>query len=257
MINKRQVRFVGALLRGAIALRNDADLYQIQGQQNQYSLETIVVRKLISDGVLALKGKACSATPLARNWLKRLLLDEGGYSEQHKDIREVGGSSARLNINEGPILKLSYSRNGMPPFLQSHHIVAAKKIEILVARTQMLQRTTMSYDPTRIGRGNKSSGLDQGLGDNALDARNKLQHCLDRLPHDCAGVVMDVCGFQKGLQLIETERKWPRRSAKLILRIGLEQLCILFELTPTIKGVESNTARHWMGKDARPKSVRT
>lgn len=257
MTNKRKIRFVRALHRGAIARETDAGLYQIEGEKNRLSLETDCMRKLISDGVLSLNGNACSATPLARNWLKRQLAAIGNYSDQHSDIRAVPGSSARLNINEGPLLKLSYPRNGVAPFLLPHHLLAAKKIETLVARTQMLQRTTMSYDPARTGQGNKSSGLGPDLGDNALDARKKLQQCLDRLPPDCASVVMDVCGFQKGLQLIEMERKWPRRSAKLILRIGLDQLCAFFELAPTITGKPSNTARHWMGKDARPKSLKT
>ncbi len=263
MTHRRKIRFVRALVGGAVALINDVGLFQINLKTNQPSLENDDVRELISDGVLSLKDKVCSATPLARNWIKRHLASKGagtsstGFAEQHSDIRNVQGSLMRLNINEGPLLRLSYSRNGRPPFLQSHHLLAAKKIETLVARTQMLQRTTMSYDPTRIGQGNKSSGLGPDLGDNALDARRKLQNCLDRLPLDCAGVVMDVCGFQKGLQLIETERKWPRRSAKLILRVGLEQLCAFFEFAPTIIGEETNLSQFWMGEDARPKSFKT
>ncbi len=263
MTHRRKIRFVRALVGGAVALINDAGLYQINLKKTQLSLESADVRELISDGVLTLKDKVCFATPVARNWIKRHLASAGvgtsstGFGEQHSDMRVVQGSLTRLNINEGPLLRLSYARNGRSPFLEPHHLLAAKKIETLVARTQMLQRTTMSYDPTRTGQGNKSSGLGPDLGDNALDARRKLQNCLDRLPLDCASVVMDVCGFQKGLQLIETERKWPRRSVKLILRIGLEQLCAFFEFAPTIIGKEMNSPRYWMGEDARPKSLKT
>ena len=56
------------------------------------------------------------------------------------------------------------------------------------------------------------------------------------LPADCAGVVIDVCGWLKGLQEVERERGWPRRSAKLVLRIGLEQLAQHFGLGPYAVG---------------------
>jgi hypothetical protein len=59
-------------------------------------------------------------------------------------------------------------------------------------------------------------------------------------------VLFDVCGFGKGLQVIELERRWPRRSAKLVLRIGLEQLAATFELSPTATGNERGHARNWL-----------
>ena len=58
-------------------------------------------------------------------------------------------------------------------------------------------------------------------------------------------MVFDVCGLGKGLQLIETERRWPRRSAKLVLRIGLEQLAAQFGLSPQATGTGTGT-RHWL-----------
>lgn len=59
-------------------------------------------------------------------------------------------------------------------------------------------------------------------------------------------MLTDICGFDKGLQLIEAERNWPRRSAKLVLRIGLEHLAMSLGLAPVAAGAESGLMRSWL-----------
>ena len=111
----------------------------------------------------------------------------------------------------------------------------------------------MSYDPTRLpsAKGGPSGG---NVGDMAIDARAALARIGKALPPDCAGVVMDVCGYLKGLQQVEVERRWPRRSAKLVLRIGLEQAAAHFGYAPVASGAENQRDHAWMGEGARPMS---
>jgi hypothetical protein len=80
----------------------------------------------------------------------------------------------------------------------------------------------------------------------AADARKLLADLHRQLPRDCAEVVLDVCGFGKGLQQIETERSWPRRSAKLVLRIGLDRLAEIWGIGESAVGVETKRRRAWM-----------
>ena len=90
----------------------------------------------------------------------------------------------------------------------------------------------------------------------AADARRDLARLHAVLPHDCAGVVLDVCGLLKGLQEVERDRGWPRRSAKLVLRIGLEQLAQHYGLGAAARGAETRRKRSWLGEGAgRPNSV--
>lgn len=144
---------------------------------------------------------------------------------------------------------LGRSRGGEAAFLAPHQLEAARRVQTVFERSQLRQRTTMHYGP-RVGDGGSSRGND--IGDMAADARKQLAEIYRSLPADCAGVVMDVCGFEKGLQEIETERGWPRRSAKLVLRIGLETLAQRFGLTACATGLESPRATSWLADGARP-----
>ena len=79
-----------------------------------------------------------------------------------------------------------------------------------------------------------------------MDARRKLDEIAALLPPDCRGVVFDVCGLLKGLQVVETERGWPRRSAKMVLRIGLEQLAAHWGLSSVATGRDTGRMDGWL-----------
>ena len=132
-------------------------------------------------------------------------------------------------------------------FLAAHHLAAAERFERLVRRAQLVPRVTMSYDPASVGAHGRSGNGVETASDGATDARLRLSQIAANLPADCWGVLFDVCGLAKGLQLVETERRWPRRSAKLVLRIGLEQLATQFGLSAQATGRGGGT-RHWLEK---------
>lgn len=63
---------------------------------------------------------------------------------------------------------------------------------------------------------------------------------------ELSGVALDVCCFMKGLELVERERQWPARSAKLMLKTAL--LALHRYYTPPAR----EGTRHWGEAGYRP-----
>lgn len=151
-----------------------------------------------------------------------------------------------MRHTEEPLARLAAGRDGDTPFLLPHHLAAAERLERLIERSRIAPRVTMSYDAARVGGRSPSGNGTTEASDTAAAARQRLNRLAAQLPTDCWGVLFDVCGLGKGLQLVETERRWPRRSAKLVLRIGLDQLAVMFGLSPYATGSGGTTRQTWL-----------
>jgi hypothetical protein len=180
------------------------------------------------------------ALPEAKAWLRRAMVEADGFAAQH---RQIGADGSR-NLADSPLARLAQAAGGETAFLERHQVEAGERVRLWAEKARLTPRLTMSYSAAHVAGGSPSQRGE--IGDMAADARKRLNALWDSLPRDCAGVVMDVCVFEKGLQQIEAERGWPRRSAKLVLRIGLEQLAGQFGLAPVAAGPERGKQRGWM-----------
>lgn len=252
-IERRKLGFVRMLLKSGSAQMGTGGLFKAACAGRVASLSEVECKKLASDGVLNLDNGKITCRAETPGWVKRQLsAGEGAFAAQHRSTK-TDHDGRQINTNESPLARLTVA-NKVNAYFEVHHIQAGERFRRLVERAALRKRVTMSYDAnhtTSVGAPGQG-GFD--ISDMAIDARKELDRICAKLPQDCAGVVFDVCGFEKGLQLVEAERGWPRRSAKLVLRIGLEQLAQYFGLAFATTGVERQKLSGWLDVDARPTS---
>ncbi len=236
--SRSALRFVRALLPdGEGRLVDDAFVAEGLG------LAVAEVRELASQGVLCAEAARCWPLAETSQWLKRQMLDADAFAAQHRiEARAPDGTA--LNLAESPLARLAAPTGEGEAFLRPHQVEAGERLRRLVERAQLQPRLTMSYSAAHTA--GKGAGQASDIGDMAADARRMLADLHRQLPRDCAEVVLDVCGFGKGLQQVETERNWPRRSAKLVLRIGLDRLAEVYGIGEVAVGAETRRRQAWM-----------
>lgn len=242
------IRFVRGLSTGAVATRHGDEFVQPSGRR----ASAAIVARMIADGVLSGHAGECRSSDGTRTWLRRARLVVENYAAQHRSV-VTGPDGIEINLDESPLQRLASARGSEPPFLDRHQVEAGERVRRLVERAQLQPRLTMSYSSARTAGERPSAAGD--ISDLAADARKRVSEIHSVLPGDCAGVVLDVCGFLKGLQQVEQERGWPRRSAKLVLRIGLEHLARHYGLSSAAIGRSRVPVQGWSDDGARPTHI--
>ena len=193
------------------------------------------------------EGRA-SLTPAGRAALRRSG-DADGFQAQHRDVERrkvptrTGWHDVSVNRNESPLGRLHGRRDRQGrAWIDDAALAAGERLRRDFDRAQFAPRMSASWDPTARCSPRTGAGSNADAGDGALDARARMRSALDDMPPDLRGVVVDVCCYLKGLETVERERHWPPRSAKLMLRTGLEQLSRHYG---TVAGVrrDGSTAR--------------
>jgi len=239
-------RFVRVLLRAGQATLT-ANGFIADDGTTQARLAPDEVFTLASQGVVACAKGTCTPAAQAKPWLKRRLSQLNDHAAEPRQITpEPDGG--RRGLERDLLSRLAHPSG--ESFLAPHHLEAGRRVARWGERAQLRQRVTMSYDPAQVGGRRHGGGSD--IADIAAEARKSLARIYAELPRDCAETVIDVCVFEKGLQTIETEHRWPRRSAKLVLRIGLDQLADKFGLAPSATGRDSVRIRALLGEDFAP-----
>lgn len=221
---KRQLKFVRLLHKGG-RLEPCGQLIRVTDGQNTASLEIHMVKALASHGVLCFRGGTWQTTTEAAHWMRRqkLWLADPSQALPSKSTQPHNPNQLPI-IGNGQLNRLCKSDGSKGGLLSQDHILTANRLERLIERAMLTPQITRDYQQLSQTMGQSKGGGQADISDMAADARKELAQLFDQLPPDCINVLVDICGFGKGLQEIEASRNWPRRSAKLVAKIGLDQL---------------------------------
>lgn len=90
------------------------------------------------------------------------------------------------------------------------------------------------------------------FSDLVIAAKERLDRALEAVGPEFSGLLLDVCCFLKGLETVERERGWPRRTSKVVLGLALDRLARHYGIAAKITGRNRAPLRAWRTEDARP-----
>ena len=191
----------------------------------------------------------------------RRLMAENAQEEflaQHLELASADvfadGVEKRLRVDatESPLAWLATRRDAAGrKLIGDAEFQAGERLRIDLTRAQILPRITANWT-AEVASGARGAGS-MNITEQMIAARQRVDRALGAVGPEFSGLLIDVCGFLKGLELVETERGWPRRSAKLVLAMALTALARHYGYREAISGRNAPAGlRHWGGENFRP-----
>ena len=266
-LSQEAERALGLLSReGAYGLEGEKADIVVVGPRNGVSVRVGSFRKSVLTLLLALglvlweaagrsgrrrlqataEGRAHAARQGAPEWIDPWLA-------QHNPLRRAQADEAQVLVDEAesPLAWLARrkGKDGLP-LVDAACLEAGERLRRDLTIGAMLPRTTANWSAA-VASGARAQGPTD-FTDTMIAARQRARAALSAVGPDLSGLLIDICGFLKGLETIERERGWPARSGKLVLELALRQLCRHYGLQSEARGRATAGLRHWGVGDFRP-----
>ncbi|MDB5545359.1 MAG: hypothetical protein JWO64_2508 [Hyphomicrobiales bacterium] len=166
-------------------------------------------------------------------------------------VRRHASTGAMLvDEAESPLVWLARRRGkDGAPLLSPEHLQAGERLRRDFDLARTLPRVTSRWDGMP-GAG-ASSPQAGPITDLSLAARQRVDAAMQAVGPEFSGLLMDVCGFLKGLETVESERQWPRRSGRIVLDLALGRLARHYGIGARPAPAHASM-RHWGAQDYRP-----
>ncbi|NTE55502.1 hypothetical protein G6M78_10500 [Agrobacterium tumefaciens] len=255
------LRLLRCVAAGPADIREDGGdilLHRARAGHSALRFPAALVQLALSSGLVERRDDILSAAPPLASCLRRAMAKDRDeiFQEQHRDLQtvvvEVEGDrqSARRNLNTSPLTGLARlkDRDGSA-FFPAEALQAGERLAADFHRGHLNPRVTATWEPRTANRTKGEAGGTLDLTEAAMAARTRFTRAADAMGPELSGVAIDVCCFEKGLEVVEQERQWPARSAKLLLRAALLSLARHYAPPP---GGAGRTSHHWGDEDYRP-----
>jgi hypothetical protein len=127
-------------------------------------------------------------------------------------------------------------------------LLAGERLRAEFTRAHLMPRITSNWSAAVASgaRGASPASFTEAV----IGARQRVRGALESVGPEFSGLLVDVCCFLKRLELVETERSWPPRSAKVVLQLGLDRLARHYGLHDRASGKARAAVRTWLAEDA-------
>ena len=194
------------------------------------------LRAAFAAGLVERGGAGLTLSPAGRARLRRLASGEEDFAAQHREIgtRRIaiaGAADEIVTVNHAarPVAWVRRRRGRAgEPIIDEGQFAAGERLRADHAFGAILPGMRgMAWSALGSGAGGGTRDPRGGLvelTDATLAARARLERAIREVGPELAGVLIDVCCELKGLEQVERERRWPPRSAKVVLLLGLTRL---------------------------------
>jgi hypothetical protein len=231
------------------------------GRHDVRSISAADLSELLSADLVALGPDGqVDLTEAGRAHLARTAAERAGGPVDKFRAQHLGLATSTLGTDEGtrtvvtdhaesPLVWLARrkSHDGRA-YIQPVHLQAGERLRSDFTNGQLMPRTTSNWTAAvaQGARGNAPTTY----SDMVIAAHQRVRHALDAVGPEFSGLLVDICCFLKRLEDVERERRWPPRSAKVVLQLGLDRLARHYGLGEEARGHSRAPLRTWLAPDA-------
>jgi len=176
-----------------------------------------------------------------------------GIARAHKENLRIAPDATLVNDSESPLAWLARRKDtDGRPMLDAAQFAAGERLRADFTRAAMMPRTGADLTaPVAHGRRGGSDRMEH-FSDVVIAAKQRVNRAIEAVGPEFSGLLLDVCCFLKGLETVERERRWPRRTSKVVLGLALDRLARHYGIAVEIAGRPHAGLRAWHREDARP-----
>lgn len=235
---------------GKLLLEND--------RGERIAVDAAVLAALAREGLVCRSSRGVRLSAEGRAAARREASAVDPFQGQHRELDTIildtvaGQHVALVNLSESPLSQLVRRKTKAgEPFLSRSEFAAGERLRSDYTRGQIMPRMGANWVASVSSGKRGAGGGVVDLTDAALAARQRVDLAIEAVGPELSGVLIDVCCFLKGLELVEAERNWPVRSAKIVLKSALGVLARHYN--PGAGSHRGRRVLHWGAEDYRPK----